>query len=329
VVAQTSITISSTEVGTISADPDRVVSAGGALNPTLVVPLEVALERHTDGEPTLGLNWLEARLGLPGGSPGAWPMIGPTSFRFTGALGHATIHSLPVVSRRELPIDFALTEGQVRALEDLAHVSRGDSVPITLSFSGLLCQVVEGSPVTLRQGRGTSAARHQVGNLYDLRPIAETRIGELTIPIARERWAKEIIPGFGVDRLRMVAVRFPSGGSTTAPIVQRFDEAVREYDAGRYEQALGKLRKLREAVEKSFGAVGSRPLADIMAERRGWTQSQVASFDRVWKALIDITNESVHGDEHPPRVYDHSEARLAIMVAAAALECLSAIIGAQ
>jgi hypothetical protein len=180
-VARASITISSTEIGTISADPDRVVSAGGALNPTLVVPLQVDLDRHTDDEPVLAVSWLEARLRLPGGPQGSSPSIGPVSFRFTGALGHATIHSLPFISRHELPIDFALTTAQVRALEDIAHDGSGDAVPITLSFSGLVCQVAGGGPVSLRHGRNPVASRHQVGNVYDLRPIAETGQGRSSL----------------------------------------------------------------------------------------------------------------------------------------------------
>jgi hypothetical protein len=322
-VARVSITISSSEVGTISADPEHVISTGGPTSPTLVVPVEVALEPHGDGEPTLGLHWLDARLSLPGTTAGAWPPVGPSCFRFTGALGHATIHSLPTPAQRHLPLDFALTNRQVRAVEALAHENSTGVVSITLSFSGLVCEVAGGGPLSLRRGRGAISSNYLAGNVYDLRPIAETRIGELVIPVSRERWATQILPGLGLDRLRLVATRLPGREGLGAPMVERFDQAIGAYDAGRYEQSITLLRKLREAVERAHGATRSRRIAIVIAERRGWSQEQVASFDSAWRALVDITNEAVHADDRPPRPYHHAEARLALILAAAALEYLS------
>jgi hypothetical protein len=323
-MARVPITISSSEVGTITADPERVTSTGGSISPTLVVPIEVELEPHGDGEPTLGLHWLEARLTLPGTPVGSWPPVGPSCFRFTGALGHATIHSMPAPARRELQLDFALTDPQLRAVEALAHKSLTGVVAITLSLAGLVCEVAGGRPLSLRRGRGATSSTHLAGNVYDLRPIAETRIGHLEIPVSRERWAAEILPGIGLDRLRLIAARLPDRAGVGAPVVDRFDQALGAYDNAHYEQAVTLLRKLREAVERAHGATKGRPMATVIAERHTWSREQVAGFDTAWRALIDITNEAVHADDRPPRQYHQAEARLALMLAAATLEYLSA-----
>jgi hypothetical protein len=113
------ITLGATRVGTLNVEADRVIGAGGYLSPTLIVPLAVTLDaRSDDGMPPLARQWIEGRLRLPG-MPAGVP-VGPTSFRFTGAHGHATIHNGPVAVAREIAIDFALTSPQARAFEEAA-----------------------------------------------------------------------------------------------------------------------------------------------------------------------------------------------------------------
>ena len=187
---------------------------------------------------------------------------------------------------------------------------------------GLVSEVAGGGPLSLRRGRG-AASTYVAGNVYDLRPIAETRIGDLVIPVSRERWATQLLPGLGLDRLRLVATRLPVQDRLGAPIVDRFDEAINAYDAGHYEQSITLLRKLREAVERAHGSTRNRPMAIIIAEGRGWSQERVAGFDSAWRALVDITNAAVHTDDGPPRPFHHAEARLALILAAAALEYIS------
>lgn len=312
------ITIASTQVGRLTADPLRVAGLGGPIDPTLVVTLDVRLDPHQPGAPTLALHWLEARLRLPGSPPGT-PRFGPIAFRYTGALGHATIHSLPSAASRTLEISFPLSERQVRAFEELAHRSNSDQVEIAISFVGVVCAVGGGGPLTLRGDEGSG---YLAGNVYDLRPIAETRIGDLGIQVPREHWAKAILPGLGLDRLRLVAVRLPDHDPFPEAVITRFDAARHEYDAGRYEQSIIQLRKVREAVEKTLHASRANTIADQLAARLGWARGRLDPFDEIWTALRAITNEAAHADDQPPRPYHPAEARGAILLAATALEYL-------
>jgi hypothetical protein len=107
-----------------------------------------------------------------------------------------------------------------------------------------------------------------------------------------------VIPGLGLDRLRLIEIRVPSpGGSLPGAVVSLFDAARRDYDDGRYRECIQKCRDVRHAVEQYLGATGqNNTVADQVAARLALPPNDPrhALIDQTWQGLAALTSQAHH-----------------------------------
>ena len=169
--------------------------------------------------------------------------------------------------------------------------------------------------------RPAPAAPHWFGLVSDAYPIWNSKAVELTVPVGRERWVEHLLPGLGLNTVRLVAVRLPSASSLSSDdLIARFDAARRYFDLGEYRASIQGLRDLRTAVEDAFGATAADPLPNRIAALRGMKPGDPvpAFFVGLRDALAALDNPA-HHDILP---HAASDARTALLVTAVFLESI-------
>jgi hypothetical protein len=128
-------------------------------------------------------------------------------------------------------------------------------------------------------------------------PFWSLAIGSLPLRIPTAHWLEKVLPGLGLDSLRLIEITLPSGGGPLPhAVVSYFDQARSDYDGGRYREAIQKCRDVRHAIEEHLGAIKERPVADVVAERVKLPPGapQRPFLDGIWRALADLTSAAHH-----------------------------------
>jgi hypothetical protein len=180
----------------------------------------------------------------------------------------------------------------------------------------------------LRPGEERVPAIEGLGLISELRPVWDTRVGELPISVPREHWAEDVMPALGLDRLRLVTVRFPGGAEPgTARIPRKFDAARRALDAGRFAESIRACRDVRRMIQRRLTGSERDQVVDAVARRRGLptTAPQMVFLEATWTALVNLTNSAVHDDDPdaPAVEFSASDARTCLLLTAVLLEQLA------
>lgn len=303
-------------------DPARITGGGGPWSPVLVVPFDLVLPAQPK-EQALVVEELVAELWIA--LPGQAPVQLGSSYRINGASGRSgQLRSYPHGATTDsLQLRFRLTPDELRDLEQHAHRQAPSPVALELRFEPHIAWA--------RRSFGAIGADETApfpsnyGFFSELIPLAQCDAANLTIQLSRERLAEEILPGLGLDRLRLVAVQLPPQISVPR-FHERFDFARTHFDAFRYEEAVAGCRDARKLVEQAFTATREEPVAVKAAQVAGLAADApaVVFLDGIWRSLADLTNEAKHG-EHGHR-YTAAEARAALMTLAVAVELLNELI---
>lgn len=124
------------------------------------------------------------------------------------------------------PMRFALSFEQVRLLE--AEVAQMGSGPLELELRGDVSvgwmRDVAGSQDDPRRAELPPAIQ-ALGLSSTLWPFWVADIQEQRLYLTREQLAQNILPGVGLDRVRLAAIRLPGGGGPLPPEVERMDKA--------------------------------------------------------------------------------------------------------
>lgn len=300
-------------------DPARITGTGGPWSPVLLVPLDLVMSAQPM-EQALVVQELVAELWLPGQGQPQRELAAPVRLRSGSAhAGHMRTYPHGPTTN-SLQLRFRLSPYELRGLEQHAH--RLAPAPLSLelrfdlhiawsrrSFGGLGADELAPFPSAL-------------GFFNEMLPLAQCQADALTIEISRERLAEEIMPRFGLDRLRLVAVELPPQIAVPR-FHERFDYARVHLDAFRYEEAVAGCRDGRKLVEEALGATSEEPVATKVAQVGGLEANapQVVFLDGIWKSLADLTNEAKHGERG--HRYTAAEARAALMTLAVAVELLN------
>jgi hypothetical protein len=186
---------------------------------------------------------------------------------------------------------FELVEGSLRLLDDHLQNSQGTSAELTLTLQ---------ARVAWARAILNEEPSPNFGTLLELLPFWRTTTEELQIQLPRERWARDIAPALGHDRIRLVAVQLPSpDGVLGTDLVPVFDAASRAYDASDWRECIQKCRDVRHHIEQQVrGASQNGTVAQVIAQRLNVKDDdpRIRFLDSTWKTLADVTNEAHHID---------------------------------
>ena len=300
-------------IGRLRVDPTQVRGEGGALNPTLVMSLTSELDPQPV-ERRVALTEVRAQLSIGGEISQGGTRLGPPA-RIRRAGGPDGVWtSSPSVQRDDYAeLRFPLSGVDVRLLES-ASSQQSRLVELTVGFEAEAALVRAEHEGVL----GTSA--------MEFAPLAWVRVADVKVPVPRSEWAEQILPGLGLDSMRLVMVRLPRrGGPLEEDLAAWFDQARLKLDAGDYRGAIERVRDVRNAVERRLEATKAEPVAAKIQAARGLPDNapSVEFLDGVWTALADMTNEAHHPDR-PDQRFIEADARAVLLASAVALEYLEA-----
>lgn len=92
----------------------------------------------------------------------------------------------------------------------------------------------------------------------------------------------------------LIPIVFPGGRDGPGNAGERFDEARRHLDSGRWREAVGACRDVRHAVEGELGADQDERVFQITASRQRLDPSALAFLDSTWAGLALLTNQASH-----------------------------------
>jgi hypothetical protein len=309
-------------VAELVVDPARISGTGGPWSPLLIVPLDLVMSAQTK-ERTLVVEELVAELWA--GTNGQAPVQLGAPYRINGSSGrNGQLRSYPHGATTDAQqLRFRVTPDELRGLEQHAHRQAPAPLALELRFQVHVAWA--------RRSFGAVGADEvadfpsNFGFFNELLPLAQCDAENLTVQLSRERLAEEILPGLGLDRLRLVAVQFPPQISVPR-FHERFDFARMHFDAFRYEEAVAGCRDARKLVEQALAATSKEPVAVKAAQVAGLTADApaVLFLDGVWRSLADLTNEAKHGERG--HRYAAAEARAALVTLAAAVELLNELL---
>ncbi len=291
-------------VGTITLDVANVRGEGGPYDPRLVLPLTIALDPQ-DEPATLALTRLSCALHLREPSMAApYNQVGPSTPVLVDQLRDRLVASTPKrLSAHQVEARLFLSPPALAQLEAHRHTDPAKVFVGALSFDGTLAWTykttmyyTDATPGPHRFARDEWPFDFRAGASLTAE-IWTTRIEPLALRIPASTWVDNVLPGLGLDRLRLIEITLPvGGGPLPVSVVSMFDDAQRDYDAGRYRECVGKCRDVRHAVEQHLGATKAQPVADVVAAQLALPAgaAERTFLDGAWKALGDLTNSAHH-----------------------------------
>jgi len=324
---------STTGIGTIDLSLAQTRGEGGPENPYLVLGLNIALDPRRADE-MLALASLSCALYLsppgPDASSTQVKLVGqPIAIDLTNRNEHYNVRSIgssPLQAHARIP----LTEAAVAQLERHRHEQGGDFTAVA-RFGASVVWLAEtgnsqhfGEPETPALENPFPSA---FGMLSTVAYFWTVSVEDLDVRIPASHWVEHILPGLGLNRLRLVEVMLPEAAdSLPEQIITYFDTARHSFDLGHYRPSMLELRDMRNATETALGATAKRRVADIIAERLALPEDSLKrqSLDSAWQALVHSTNMAAHLTEGPH--VTPADARSCLLMAAVVIEYLGQLL---
>ena len=319
-------------IGQISLDGAAVRGEGGPINPQLVFPLEVQLDKQPD-EAMLAIGRVRALLGTDQNVQAATAICPPIREDLVGGPYGFRVHSGSISSggqrAEQIELRFFLTPAQVEELEGRRHAARGDVFNLYLRLE----PTVIGLQNFNRQQPGTAPTPR----------IWDTKYGEyseiawfwaanqrpvLRVDVETSTWVRSVLPGLGYDRVRLVEVTLPPPLPDRPNAAAEFDKAKAALDACRYEDCVVACRGLLAMWAKQLGATRSQPLPAVVAEKLGWADGDGRRrlLDSLWKGVMDFVNAPHHPEGAGQAMWiEYRDARLTLLVTAVLSEYVGSI----
>jgi hypothetical protein len=327
-LAEGDIKVGSTRtVGRLRVDAGMVRAEAGPLEPRLVVPLTIEMNNRPSEE-MLALIYLIGSLHI-GDQHNPVTQIGlPSRVELVPGM-HA--HSVPEGrSAHNVELRFQLSPQSVHRLEAARHESSDQLFTLNLRCTGAVAWVHktwgEMQPRPAGPPAGEDPFKLQFGMHSDLSFFWTVDIDSRRIQIEPSAWVTNVLPGLGVDTMRLVEVSFPPKLPGSGNAAKAFDDALQAFNARRYEECISKCRGIVSAWNKKFGATKTQPLANILGAQQGWsaTDPRIKWLDSIWRATVDMGNEPHHPESGSVHTFDRHDARLHLMIVAALSDYLHA-----
>jgi hypothetical protein len=150
----------------------------------------------------------------------------------------------------------------------------------------------------------------------------------LRVDVETSTWVRNVLPGLGYDRARLIEVRLPPPLPDQPNATSEFDRAKVALDARRYEDSVAACRGLLAMWRKLFGATDKDPIANVIAKQQGWSQAdgRCQFLDALWKATTEFVNAPHHPEGSGQGIWlDYRDARLTLMVTTLLSEYLGSL----
>lgn len=131
----------------------------------------------------------------------------------------------------------------------------------------------------------------QVGLHSKLAFLWDTRVDALTLWIPASQWVQRVLPGLGLNALRLIEVALPvSDQRVPEPALTAFDAARRAYDLGNYPLSIKHCREVRDVLQGHFEITEEAPLGKTIAEQWGLAPdaAQGNFLTGLWRGLTDL-----------------------------------------
>lgn len=226
---------------------------------------------------------------------------------------------------------FQLSMAAVHRLEAARHASPDDAFLLSIRFEGPLvwlhhtygeARVSPRQPVMTDEDDPFQA---QLGLHSMFSHFWTTDFDRLNLAVESSVWISKVLPGLGIDHVRLLEVAFPPGLPDIGNAAKAFDEAQRAFHARRYEDCIGKCRGIIQAWNKQLSATKQQHLSQIVGDRLRWPADDPRRkiLDALWQSLLDAGNAPHHPDVldalYQPTAHD---ARLHLMMTAVISEYL-------
>jgi hypothetical protein len=319
---------SSRTVGRIRIDAGMLRAEAGPLEPRLVVPVSIEMQPRP-ADQMIALTSLTGYLHL-GDSHNPATQIGhPTT---VDLLRGIPVRSVPGGSSPYgVDLRFQLSLAAVHRLEAARHASAEDAFSLTVRFEGPLVWLHNTYGEARISPRGPAAAegadpfQGQFGLHSELSHFWTTDIDRLQVRIDPSVWIDKVLPGFGIENVRLVEVVFPPGLPDIGNAAKIFDDAQRAYRARRYEECIGKCRGIIRAWNMQLSATSKQHLAELVGNSQKWPADDPRRnlLDAIWQSLLEAGNVPHHPEgqdaSYEPSAHD---ARLHLMTTAVVSEYL-------
>ena len=226
---------------------------------------------------------------------------------------------------------FPLTLPLVERLEAARHASPEEEFVAHVHLDGVVAwlRTTHGeAPLP-----GETIEDTQPGGLWGLGLHSEVslfwlaKIDPLRLAIDTSSWVRNVLPGLGYDRVRLLEIIFPPPLPPVGNAARQFDAARKALEAKRYSDCLSATRGVISAWNRYLDATKSNPVQDVLGNRLGWEADDPrrALLQGLWKTLTDFANVPHHpeGQRHgQPFDAGPADAELQLMLIAVVSEYL-------
>jgi hypothetical protein len=226
-------------------------------------------------------------------------------------------------------LTFGLTPHQVAVLEASRHAAPSNTFTLHLRLEGVVAGL-RGYNEVVPGGAGADESPWEIGlGMYaQLFPFWQTRIDPLRVEVEPSTWVRDVLPGLGLDRARLIEVALPPALPGGANAAREWDKAREALDARRYRDCVERGRGVIRLWVDALGATAKRPVATIVAERQGWPEGDPRHtlLDTLWRAATDFANLPHHPEAMGSDLFEvgPAEARMFLLLLATLSEYLGA-----
>ena len=322
-ISKQSITVGGNRiVGNAWVDGGSLRGEGGPVRPQLVVPLTIQMN-NTPADAMMALCWLRAGLSTDQHASPHLSIGQPTTELL---LNEFPVRSLPNGSLdHTVQLRVRLSPADIDDLEKKRHAAPGDIFTLYLGLDGIVAGLKTYNQIPTKQGTNTEQSPWPMdyGMFSQVLPFWHTNISPVWVSIESSTWVRDVLPGLGYDRSRLIEISFPPPLPDHPSAASEWDKARRALDEQRYSDCVSECRDILAMWQSQLKATKNRPVAAVIAGKRGWSESdgRTGFVDSVWNAAVDIVNAPHHPEGQPAeQKFDVSDARLMLMLTASLSE---------
>jgi hypothetical protein len=318
------IRVGSQYIGQVALQNNLVTGEGGPHDARLVFPLTVMLHPRPLNQ-ALALLDVSCSLHLTG-SASDQNQIGPTITMHLAReqVRVRTFQKVPANSGFEVRLP--LSQPLLTLIEAHRHEADDKAFRAYLRLAptiGWLYEIGNSGGVDGTPEAPMDQLDQTLGLYFKFAQLWTSQIADLSVDVPATAWVQKVLPGLGLDRLRLLEISLPeAGGLVPDGVVAHFDAARRDYDLGNYRECIEKCRYVRDALTQHLGTTRDKQLGDVVADRRGLSpDAPVRSFwNGIWRGTWDMTNAGHH--VLVPQPFMAADARACLMAVTLILDYL-------
>lgn len=307
-------------IGTASVDGGAVRGEGGPIRPQLIVPVTIQMNPQAD-EAMLAVVWLFARLSTDQHAQPQQVICQPISQQLMTGFH---VHSLPhgTTDHTEY-LRFFLTPAEVEDVERRRHAANSEVFQLYLGLDPIVAGMKSFNSYGPGQAPEPTPWNIQFGLFSQVLPFWTSSVSPVWVQIEQSTWVRNVLPGLGYDRLRLLELTFPPPLPDHGNATAQFDKAKRALDERRYGDCIQECRGLLNMWEKQYGATTKNLIADVVKDDRNWPDGDIRRdlLDTLWKEIGDVANAPHHPEGNVnAELFNDRDARLILLLTAALSE---------